>query len=250
MLSPPSPHFGGCPAARQLCSPPVPPCPPPAPPPSILLARCLSQHAGAAWGPTFLLRLGFESAHSLGAPMLHCQVGGGYSFCGWGGGREGADGSCVSPYAIPMGPVGQLRTAQLVAPGRCCHPTLGDAASCAGTAWLCLLLTPLSSALPSGRAALPCTPPLPKLGLGAAPHPSPPWGRIAAGLGGALILLYCYGTWGSALHTNVPPHPTNTHTLCGTAVTQLSGGVGGLSQPEVPPRSCLWGGGGLAWPAG
>ena len=133
--------------------------PPQPPPPSILLARCLSQHAGAAWGPTFLLRLGFESEHSLGAPALHCQVGGGYSFCGCGGGGEGADGSCVSPYAIPMGPVGQLRTAQLVAPGRCCHPTLGDAASCAGTAWLCLLLTPLSSALPSGRAALPYPPP-------------------------------------------------------------------------------------------
>ena len=95
MLSPP-PHFGGCPAARQLCFPLTPLHP--VPPPSILLACCLSQHAGAAWGPTFLLRLGFESAHSLGAPALHCQVGVG------GGGWQ----LCI-PYAS-MGPVGQQRS--------------------------------------------------------------------------------------------------------------------------------------------
>ena len=89
MLSPP-PHFGGCPAARQLCFPLTPPAPCTPPPPSILLACCLSQHAGAAWGPTFLLRLGFESAHSLGAPALHCQVG-----VGGGGGMAAMHPLCL-----------------------------------------------------------------------------------------------------------------------------------------------------------
>ena len=77
MLSPPQPSFWGLSCSQAALLPPRAPMSPPNPPPSLLLARCLSQHAGAAWGPTFLLRLGFESEHSLGAPALHCQVGGG-----------------------------------------------------------------------------------------------------------------------------------------------------------------------------
>ena len=158
--------------------------------------------------------------------------GGGYSFCGWGGGREGADGSCVSPYAIPMGPVGQLRTAQLVAPGRCCHPTLGDAASCAGTAWLCLLLTPLSSALPSGRAALPCPPPPPppKIRAGCCTPPIPTLGSHRCGVGGGFnsaLLLWHLGKC-IAYQCAPPPHK-HTHTVWHCCDSAVGGGGGAES---------------------
>ena len=231
MLSPPSPHFGGCPAARQLCSPPLPPCPPPAPPPSILLARCLSQHAGAAWGPTFLLRLGFESAHSLGAPALHCQVGGGGVQLLWvGGGQGGSRWQLCVPLCHPYG----TRGAAEDGPTRCTWALLSPHPwGRRFLRWHCVALPPphpivLCTSQRKGCPSVP--PPPPKIRAGCCTPPIPTLGSHRCGVGGGFnsaLLLWHLGK--CIAYQCAPPLHKHTHTVWHCCDSAVGGGGGAES---------------------
>lgn len=174
MLSPPHPSFWGLSCSQAaLLSPHPPRTLYPPPPASCWPAACPSMpglpgapHSSCVWAlsqhtawvrPRCIARLG--------------GGGGGAAFCG------GGDGSCASLMPSLWDPwgssaVGQLRTAQLIAPGCCCHLAPSP------HPWGQRFLRWHRVALPPPHPIVLCTsqrkgcpsapPPLPKLGLGAA----------------------------------------------------------------------------------